>query len=52
MDWVAENLHAMLDGASDAELDSLSYGVIGIQSDGKVCRWSAVEAKMAGFERD
>ncbi len=52
MDWVAENLHAMLDRASDAELDRLSYGVIGLEADGKVSRYSAVEAKMAGFDRD
>ncbi len=50
MDWVAENLHALLDEASDAELDALPYGVIGIDVEGRACRYSAFEARMAGLE--
>lgn len=52
MDWVAENLHARLDEASDDELDALPYGVIGLDSEGKACRYSAFEARMAGLERE
>ena len=50
MDWVANNLHAWLDDASDAELDGLPYGVIGLDAEGKACRYSAYEARMAGLE--
>ncbi len=52
MDWVADNLHARLDKASDAELDALPYGVIGIDAEGKACRYSVFEARMAGLERE
>ncbi len=52
MDLQADDLHAWLDGASDAELDALSFGVIGIDSDGNVCRYSEREARMAGLLRE
>ncbi len=52
MDWVADDLLTRLDEASDADLDALPYGVIGLDADGKVCRYSTFEARMAGLERE
>lgn len=52
MDLKADDLHTWLDGASDAELEALSFGVIGIDADGNVCRYSEHEARMAGLSRE
>ncbi len=50
MDFFAEGLHRWLDHSNDGELDQLDYGVIGLDADGKACRYSAPEARMAGLE--
>lgn len=50
MEIDAPDLGAWLDQADDARLNTLSYGVIGIDADGKTCRYSDYEAKMAGFD--
>lgn len=51
MDFFAEGLHRWLDHSDDRELDQLDYGVIGLDADGRTCRYSAFEARMAGLER-
>lgn len=52
MDFATDNLHALLDATSDAGLDALSFGVIGLDAVGLVCRYSAPEARMAGLQRE
>jgi len=52
MDWVADNLHAWLDEASDAELDEMSYGVIGFDAEGKTRRYSAYESRLSGLKQE
>ncbi len=49
MDLLSDNLHAWLDGAGDNELDSLPFGVVGIDFEGRVSRYSNYEARMAGL---
>lgn len=46
----APDLGIWLDQADDASLNAMSYGVIGIDAEGKVCRYSDYEAQMAGFD--
>lgn len=50
MDIDAPDLGPWLDQADDASLNALPYGVIGIDADGKACRYSDYEAEMAGFD--
>ncbi len=52
MDLVADNLHLWLDGADDTELEALPFGVIGLDTAGLVRRYSELEARMAGLERE
>ena len=49
MDLLSDNLHAWLDGAADDALNRLPFGVIGLDSEGRVSRYSEYEAQMAGF---
>jgi len=51
MDFSAEDLHRWLDAVDDSEIDRLDYGVIGIDAEGKTCRYSNFEAKLAGLDR-
>ena len=48
MDLLSENLHAWLDAVGDDALDALPFGVIGLDSQGIVSRYSSFEARMAG----
>ncbi len=50
MDLAALGLHHWLDEASDAELDQLPFGVIGMDRDGRACRYNQYEVRMARFE--
>lgn len=50
MDIEAPDLATWLDQTDDAKLNTLPYGVIGIDDDGKTCRYSDYEAKLAGFD--
>ncbi len=50
MDINAPNLADWLDQADDERLNALAFGVIGIDADGKTCRYSDYEARMAGFD--
>lgn len=50
MDLDAPDLGRWLDQADDASLNALPYGVIGIDAEGKTCRYSDYEAKLAGFD--
>jgi len=52
MDLHADDLHAWLDSASDAELDALSFGVVGIDVHGNVSRYNELEARMVGLVRE
>ncbi len=52
MDFAVDALHAWLDQASDAELDQLPYGVIGMDRDGRACRYNQYEVSQAGFAPD
>ncbi|HMJ84971.1 MAG TPA: PAS domain-containing protein [Vicinamibacterales bacterium] len=40
-----------IDWLSEQQLDALPFGVIGLDSDGKVIAYNAAEAQRAGFER-
>ncbi len=42
-------LHARLDGCSEAELDTLGFGVIGFDAAGRVCRYNRFESQAAGL---
>lgn len=42
-------LQARLDGCSDAELDTLDFGVIGFDAQGRVCRYNRFESQAAGL---
>lgn len=52
MDFSGEGLHGWLDGADDSALDSLNFGVIGLDESGKTRRYSRYEAAMAGLPQD
>ncbi len=52
MDWVADNLLAWLDEATDAELDEMPYGVVGFDAEGKTCRYSAYESRLSGLKQE
>jgi photoactive yellow protein len=43
------HLHARLDDLSDAELDALEFGVIGIDADERVRRYNTTESRLAGL---
>ncbi len=43
------SLHARLDGCSDAELDTLAFGVIGFDGQGLVRRYNRFESQAAGL---
>lgn len=45
-------LAATLGSLSDAELDELEFGVIAIDAQEVVCRYNALESKMAGLSPD
>jgi photoactive yellow protein len=45
-------LAATLGNLSDAELDELEFGVIAIDAQEVVCRYNALESKMAGLSPD
>ncbi len=49
MDFTVDALHAWLDQASDAELDQLPYGVIGMDREGRARRYNHYEVSQAGF---
>lgn len=49
MELLSDNLHVWLDEAGDDELDGLPFGVIGLDADGRVARYSNYEAVMAGL---
>jgi photoactive yellow protein len=46
------DLAATLSSLSDAELDDLEFGVIAIDAEEVVCRYNALESKMAGLSPD
>lgn len=41
-----------LEVLADPDLDSLSYGVVGLSPDGSVLRYSATESRLAGIPRE
>ncbi len=49
MELLSDDLHAWLDEAADDALDTLPFGVIGLDSEGRVARYSNYEARMAGL---
>ena len=52
MELNAEGMHDWLDQATDAMLDSLDFGVIGLDEQGMTCRYSDHESKMSGLHQD
>lgn len=50
IDLAADELQRWLDEASDEELDQLPFGVVGIDREGRVCRYNQFEAKLAQFQ--
>jgi len=53
MDFEAPTLRAFLEQADEAALDSLSFGVIGVdRADGRVVRYNAWESSAAQLDRD
>lgn len=49
MELLSDHIHAWLDEAGDDALDTLPFGVIGLDSEGRVARYSNYEAQMAGL---
>lgn len=49
MELFSDDLHAWLDEADDDALDALPFGVIGLDTEGRVARYSNYEAQMAGL---
>lgn len=45
-------LDAMLDGASEAALDQLPFGVVGLDEEGRVDRYNTHEERNSGLARD
>ena len=50
IDLAADALHSWLDEASDEELDQLPFGVIGIDREGRACRYNQYEVRLARFQ--
>jgi photoactive yellow protein len=46
------DLNSLLANASDAELDTLDFGVIGFDAEGAVRRYNCFESEAAGLSRD
>lgn len=49
IDFNSKNLAALVEGASQAELDSLPFGVILLDREGKVLFYSATEGRQSGY---
>lgn len=49
IDFNARNLAALVEGASQAELDNLPFGVILLDREGKVLFYSETEARQSGY---
>lgn len=45
-------LTGMLDGASEADLDQLPFGVVGLDKEGRVDRYNMHEERSSGLARD
>ena len=52
MELNAEGMHDWLDQATDAMLDSLNFGVVGLDKQGNACRYNAVESSMSGLSQE
>lgn len=50
IDLAADELHSWLDEANDEELDQLPFGVVGIDREGRTCRYNQFEANLALFQ--
>lgn len=50
IDLAAEELHAWLDQASDEELDQLPFGVVGMDREGRACRYNQYEVRQARLQ--
>ncbi len=50
IDLAAAELHVWLDQASDEDLDQLPFGVIGIDREGRACRYNQYEVREARYQ--